>query len=55
MGVQEILLAVIFVIALIYIGRMMYRNLKSDKNCASGCGKCGADFSKIKIPEQKIN
>jgi hypothetical protein len=55
MGVQEILLAAIFVIALAYLGRMMYRNLKSDKDCASGCGKCGADFSKIKIPQEKLN
>ena len=55
MGIQEILLAVIFVVALAYIGRMMYRNLRADKGCARGCGKCGADFSKIKIPEQKLN
>lgn len=53
MGMQEIILAVIFAAALFYIGRMMYRNLKSEKGCASNCGKCGADFSNIKIPEQK--
>lgn len=55
MGIQEILLAVIFFLALLYLGRMVYRNLKSDKGCASNCGKCGVDFSKIKVPEQKIN
>jgi hypothetical protein len=54
MGFQEILLAVIFTLALVYLGRMIYRSLNSDKGCASNCGKCGAaDFSKIKIPEEK--
>ena len=53
MGIQEVLLVAIFVLALLYIGRMVYRNLTSDKGCASNCGKCGVDFSKIKIPEQK--
>lgn len=52
MGIQEVFLAVIFVIALLYLGRMFYRSLYSDKGCASNCGKCGADFSKIKLPEQ---
>jgi hypothetical protein len=54
MGIQEVLLAIIFTLALVYLGRMIYRGLNSDKGCASNCGKCGAaDFSKIKIPEQK--
>ncbi|MBC8051479.1 MAG: FeoB-associated Cys-rich membrane protein [Sphingobacteriaceae bacterium] len=45
MQVQEILVALIFLIALFYIGRLIFRNLKSDKGCSSGCGKCGVDFS----------
>jgi bacterioferritin-associated ferredoxin len=53
MGIQEILLAAIFILALLFLGRMVYRSLNSDKGCASNCGKCGADFSKIKIPEKK--
>jgi len=53
MGIQEIIVAVIFAVALFYIGRMVYRSLTSEKGCASNCGKCGADFSKIKLPEQK--
>ena len=53
MGIQEVLLATIFVLAMLYIGRMVYRNLTSDKGCASNCGKCGVDFSKIKTPQQK--
>lgn len=55
MGIQELLLAAIFVMALLYLGRMIYRSLNSDKGCASNCGKCGVDFSKIKIPEQNNN
>jgi hypothetical protein len=53
MGMQEILLAIIFALALLYVGRMVYRSMNSDKGCASNCGKCGVDFSKIKIPEEK--
>lgn len=53
MGVQEIIVIALFVIAVFYVGRIIYRNLKSKKSCASGCGKCGADFSKIKIPDAK--
>ena len=53
MGIQEIIVAVIFAVALFYLGRMIYRSLSSDKGCASNCGKCGVDFSKVKIPEQK--
>ncbi|MFD2161829.1 FeoB-associated Cys-rich membrane protein [Paradesertivirga mongoliensis] len=45
MQIQEILLVLIFTAALFYIGRIVYRNLKSDKGCSSGCGKCGIDFS----------
>ena len=53
MGIQEIILIILFAISLIYIGRLIYKSLTSKKGCASGCGKCGADFSKINIPEQK--
>jgi hypothetical protein len=51
MGIQEILLAIIFALAILYLGRMIYRSLKSDKGCASNCGKCSVDFSKIKVPK----
>ena len=51
MGLQEIIVAALFLIALIYTARVVYRNLRPKSNCASGCGKCGADFSQIKIPK----
>lgn len=53
MGAQEIIVAALFAIAVFYIARIVYRNLQSKKGCSSGCGKCGADFSNIKIPETK--
>lgn len=53
MGVQEVFVAALFALAVLYVGRMIYRTLKSDKGCASGCGKCGVDFSKIQPDKQK--
>jgi hypothetical protein len=53
MGIQEIIMIILFAVALFYIGRTFYRSLNPKKGCASGCGKCGADFSKINIPDQK--
>lgn len=47
MGAQEIIVIALFALAVFYVGRMIYRTLKSDKGCASGCGKCGVDFSDI--------
>ncbi|MFS8617673.1 MAG: FeoB-associated Cys-rich membrane protein [Solitalea sp.] len=49
MDVQVIIVGILFVAALFYVGRVVYRMFKpkSGAACASGCGKCGADFSKI--------
>jgi len=45
--VQQILTAILFVVALLYVGRLIYKSFQA-KSCATGCGKCGAvDFSKI--------
>ncbi|MBX2965301.1 MAG: FeoB-associated Cys-rich membrane protein [Cyclobacteriaceae bacterium] len=43
---QNILIGLIFVAALAYLGRMIYRSFRA-KSCASGCGKCGVDFNAI--------
>lgn len=51
MDIQLILVLVVFILALLYLGRMFYRSLKSKKGCASNCGKCSADFSNLKAPE----
>lgn len=48
MDIQFILMIALFVAALIYVGRVIYRSIAPKKgSCATGCGKCGADFSKI--------
>jgi hypothetical protein len=52
MDMQIILVGLLFVAALFYIGRIIYRSIapKSGSGCASGCGKCSAsDFSKVAI------
>lgn len=52
MDMQIILVGLLFVAALFYIGRIIYRSIapKSSSGCASGCGKCSAsDFSKVAI------
>lgn len=48
MDIQFILVIIIFIAALLYVGRMIYRSIspKSD-GCASGCGKCTANFDNI--------
>lgn len=44
---QQVIIILLFIGALAYLGRMIYRSFKS-KSCATGCGKCGAvDFGKI--------
>lgn len=55
MDLQLTLVLLLFLLALIYIARLMYKSMNSKKGCASNCGKCGADFSDIKIPGPKSN
>jgi hypothetical protein len=46
--IQSILVAVIFIAALAYVGRLIFKSFESKSACSSGCGKCGAvDFQKI--------
>ncbi|MDF9797482.1 hypothetical protein OKW21_002745 [Catalinimonas alkaloidigena] len=60
---HEIILIAIFLGALYYLGRLVYKSFASDKACPKGCGSCDAvDFKKIqeqiKIKEaenQKVN
>jgi hypothetical protein len=52
MILQQVLLGLIFLGAVVYIGSMVYRSFQAKTGCASGCGKCGAiDFAKI---EQQV-
>ena len=39
--VQEVILALLFVGALAFIGRMIYRNIRGEAECTGdGCPKC---------------
>ncbi|PST84790.1 FeoB-associated Cys-rich membrane protein [Pedobacter yulinensis] len=52
MDIQKIIVAIIFALALFYIGRMVFRSLRSkEEGCGGNC-KCGVDFSSIP-PEKK--
>jgi len=52
MDIQTILVIILFVAALWYVGRIIYRSVSpKSKGCASNC-KCGVDFSNIN-PEKK--
>ncbi len=53
MDFQVVLVLLVFSLAVLSLGRMIYRNLFTKKGCASNCGKCSADFSNVKIPESK--
>lgn len=47
MDIQTILVVILFIAALFYVGRMIYRSLSPKTGgCASNC-KCGVDFSNI--------
>jgi hypothetical protein len=46
--IQQIILILIFLGAVFYIGRLIYRSFQAKHACSTGCGKCGAvDFNKI--------
>ena len=52
MNIQEIIVILIFIAALVYLGRLVYRSFTTDAGCPKGCGSCSAvDFRKI---EQQI-
>lgn len=46
--IQNALVALLFLSALIYTGRLIYRSFTSKSNCDTGCAKCNTiDFNKI--------
>ena len=46
--IQEIAIGIIFLTALAYVGRLMYKSFQAKHACTTGCGKCGAeDLSKM--------
>jgi len=55
MDFQLIMVLILFVLAVLYAGRIVYKSMNNKKGCASNCGKCAADFIEIKIPDSKLN
>ncbi len=51
---QGIITAIIFVLALAYIGRMFYNTLFVKKGCGDNC-KCGVDFTNINQGKTTLN
>jgi hypothetical protein len=45
--IQNLIIVLLFIAALGYLGRLVYKNFQAKSNCSSGCGSCGIDFSKI--------
>jgi hypothetical protein len=54
---QEIIVLLLFSVAIVYLARLLYRSFKPANGlCSKGCGSCGAlDFDKIEkqIEEQQ--
>ncbi|TAE38984.1 MAG: FeoB-associated Cys-rich membrane protein [Sphingobacteriales bacterium] len=42
---QNVLVILLFIAALAYMVRLVWRALRSNKGCASGCAKCKVDFT----------
>jgi hypothetical protein len=51
--IQQITIGTLFLVALGYVIRLIYKGFQAKGACATGCGKCGVvDFDKI---EKQIN
>jgi len=51
--IQQIVIGTLFLTALGYVVRLIYKSFQAKGGCSTGCGKCGAiDFDKI---EAQIN
>jgi hypothetical protein len=44
---QTIITVALFLLAIFYMARLVYKNLFTKKECGNNC-KCGVDFSAIK-------
>lgn len=46
--IQELIVIAVFIAAVVYVSRMVYKSFQAKSSCDSGCGKCSAvDFNKI--------
>ncbi|MBS7566168.1 FeoB-associated Cys-rich membrane protein [Mucilaginibacter sp. Bleaf8] len=46
MNVQTAIIILLFIAAVFYVGRMIYKSLVAKKGCGTNC-KCGVDFSSV--------
>lgn len=51
MDVQLILVILLFIAALAYVVRMIYRAVNAKQSCGSNC-KCGVNFDNIPSPKK---
>ncbi|MEB0278595.1 MULTISPECIES: FeoB-associated Cys-rich membrane protein [unclassified Mucilaginibacter] len=51
MNIQAIIIIVLFIAAVFYVCRLLYKSLFSKKTCGSNC-KCGVDFSGVDAVKQ---
>jgi hypothetical protein len=46
--IQQIIIVILFLAAVVYLGRLVYKSFQAKSGCATGCGKCGVvDFAKL--------
>jgi hypothetical protein len=46
--IQQLIVIAVFIAALAYVGRLIYKSFQAKSACDSGCGKCSVvDFNKI--------
>jgi len=45
--IQDIAIGFVFIAALTYVGRVIYRSFQVKHGCASGCGKCSEIDEKL--------
>ena len=50
MNIQLIIVLLLFIAAVFYVGRILYKTLTAKKSCGENC-KCGVDFSNIESPK----
>jgi hypothetical protein len=46
MNIQVVIIAILFLAAVFYVGRLLYKSLFVKKGCGNNC-KCGVDFSAV--------
>jgi hypothetical protein len=51
MNIQAVIIVVLFITAIFYVGRLVYKSLFAKQGCGGNC-KCGVDFSAIEAGKQ---